>query len=384
MPRPLANSNSSHQTGDQDGGNAVEESGLTRKQIIEAELLNSIVDKADPSEYFARRASLREAYQGICNQLEEKCEVDKGGNSLLIDDLQKSLNDVERSYQDIGAGGKELAADAETLVSIAKTLSVQVNMLHNANAERVVTPENFANALILWMNSQPQCAQHTPSVCNPLLIDETEVDSEDPPSGMSQVKNSLDESESVSAPPKISFDQWRWFGRQNYGTLTYDVSINNVSLQTKVPNDQVVASSEVVNKERAKRQKDVKEEAVVLKDKHLESVDDEVSVARELDKVRKALKKAWKDDSSIDYFKFVMDPTDFGMTVQNMFYISFLIKDGHVRLSMSDEQLPVLLPVSDEERQNLQVDNRSAAATNQAIISLSYEDWEEMARAMNS
>ncbi|KAJ1353332.1 Non-structural maintenance of chromosomes element 4 A [Parelaphostrongylus tenuis] len=359
MPRPLANSNSSHQTGNEDGRNAVEENGLTRKQIIEAESLNSIVDKADPSE----RASLCEAYQGICNQLEEKCEVDSGGNSLLNDDLQKSLNDVERSYQDIGAGDKEVATDAETLVSIA-------------NAERVVTPENFANAL-------PRCAQHPPSVSNPLLLDETEVDSEDSPSGMSQVENNLDESEGVSAPPKISFDQWRWFGRQNYGTLTHDVSIKNVSLQTKVPNDQVVASSEVVKMKQAQRQKDVKEEAVVLENKHLESVDDEVSLARELDKVRKALKKAWKDESSICYFKFVLDPTDFGMTVQNMLYISYLIKDGHVRMTMNDEQLPVLLPVSDEERQNL-LDNKSAAVTNQAIISFSYEDWEELVRAMNS
>ncbi|KAJ1363568.1 hypothetical protein KIN20_023467, partial [Parelaphostrongylus tenuis] len=33
MPRPLASSNSSYQTGNEDGGTTVEENGLTRKQI---------------------------------------------------------------------------------------------------------------------------------------------------------------------------------------------------------------------------------------------------------------------------------------------------------------------------------------------------------------
>ncbi|KAJ1352591.1 hypothetical protein KIN20_008981 [Parelaphostrongylus tenuis] len=105
---------------------------------------------------------------------------------------------------------------------------------------------------------------------------------------MSQVKNSLDESKGVFAPPKV-------------------------------PNGQVVASPEVIKKERVKRQKDVKEETVVLKNKHSESVDDEVSVAREIYKVRKALKRAWKDVAYIDCYKFVMDPPDLGMTIQNVF-----------------------------------------------------------------
>ena len=38
----------------------------------------------------------------------------------------------------------------------------------------------------------------------------------------------------------------------------------------------------------------------------------------------------------MDYFKFVIDPDGFGNTVENMFHISFLVKDGRVSFCVMD------------------------------------------------
>uniref|UniRef100_A0A0K0DK99 Non-structural maintenance of chromosomes element 4 n=1 Tax=Angiostrongylus cantonensis TaxID=6313 RepID=A0A0K0DK99_ANGCA len=306
MPRPLRNSNRTYEDENQDEEDVAQENGLTRKQIEEANYLNSIVNNAEPSEYFAKRASLREAYQDICSQFEGVPEVDKEDSSVVIENLKKSLDDVDRSFQNIGAGGKELAADADTLLSMAKTLKAQMQSLQNANAERV----------ILHMTAQPQCrAPCTLGDDNPLLIEDTEIDGTGSLAEAYEAPNNPDQPGKASVPPKISLDQWAWFSRQNYGTLTYDVSFNYQSLRPVVSNDHEAASQVVSRKEQIKRKKDAKEEAVVLTNKQLGCIDDELSVAQELDKVRKGLKRAWEKNPSSDFYSFVVDPTDFGKTV---------------------------------------------------------------------
>lgn len=41
-------------------------------------------------------------------------------------------------------------------------------------------------------------------------------------------------------------------------------------------------------------------------------------------------------------FDFVVNPRSFGQTVENLFYVSFLIKEGNVGLAMADDGLPTL------------------------------------------
>ncbi|RCN26583.1 Nse4 protein, partial [Ancylostoma caninum] len=187
-----------------------------------------------------------------------------------------------------------------------------------------------------------------------------------------------------STAPKISLEQWAWFGRQDHGTLTYDVSFDYQSLRSIVSEDCIAPSTVKPKKERIKRGKDEKEAAVVLTNRQTQSADDEVSVALELDNVRKSLKRAWKEAPSVDFYSFVIDPEDFAKTVENMFYVSFLVKDGRVRLSVGETGLPVLLHVSSEERERLHVDDRSVAETHQAIFSFNYDMWEAMVEALNT
>jgi hypothetical protein len=44
----------------------------------------------------------------------------------------------------------------------------------------------------------------------------------------------------------------------------------------------------------------------------------------------------------IALFKFVINPYSFGQTIENLFYVSFLIRDGKVGISMDDRGLPYL------------------------------------------
>lgn len=54
------------------------------------------------------------------------------------------------------------------------------------------------------------------------------------------------------------------------------------------------------------------------------------------------LKYGIDDEGNVDLFRFVINPKSFGQTIENMFYVSFLIRDGSVGIVVSDEGLPYL------------------------------------------
>lgn len=50
----------------------------------------------------------------------------------------------------------------------------------------------------------------------------------------------------------------------------------------------------------------------------------------------KALNDEYKknDNMPVDYYKFVIDTEDFGLTVENIFYTSFILNDGKIKLTL--------------------------------------------------
>lgn len=48
------------------------------------------------------------------------------------------------------------------------------------------------------------------------------------------------------------------------------------------------------------------------------------------------------DDSGVNFFRFIVHPKSFGQTVENLFYVSFLIRDGSVGVGEDGDGLPTL------------------------------------------
>ena len=97
------------------------------------------------------------------------------------------------------------------------------------------------------------------------------------------------------------------------------------------------------------RLKDVQEQAQEEAETAFQAEDDE-----ETERIMR--KYGLKDNGCIDLLKFVVNPRSFGQTVENMFYVSFLIRDAKVKLTYDSDEFPTLgkfSPTDEQEARQL-------------------------------
>ncbi|XP_053731343.1 non-structural maintenance of chromosomes element 4 homolog A [Synchiropus splendidus] len=73
----------------------------------------------------------------------------------------------------------------------------------------------------------------------------------------------------------------------------------------------------------------------------------------------------------IPYYEFVINPTSFSLTVENIFHTSFLIRDGLARLYLDGDKLPCIAPVEND-------DGVESATRAQSIVSINQKMWKEL------
>jgi len=89
------------------------------------------------------------------------------------------------------------------------------------------------------------------------------------------------------------------------------------------------------------------------------------------------------DRNPISYFNFILDPQSFTKSVENMFHFSFLVKEGKASFRLDDDGrgLPFVAPLKVSKKSGSskdQNDGNDAEDRHQAIISLAYDDWEDL------
>ena len=98
---------------------------------------------------------------------------------------------------------------------------------------------------------------------------------------------------------------------------------------------------------------------------------------------KKLLKKVGKDNS-VSLFQCVVDPNSFAKTVENLFYISFLIKDGRLILEKDlDRGIPMLkiketAKDADKNRQDIQRQKENEFKQNHIIFQIDIPTWRKI------
>ncbi|KFD54066.1 hypothetical protein M513_05085 [Trichuris suis] len=117
----------------------------------------------------------------------------------------------------------------------------------------------------------------------------------------------------------------------------------------------------------------------------LESASQEAdTTTRACQHVYSHLKKAFRSNKKkpVDFFRFILHPTKFSTTVENLFHLTFLVHDGLVNMVANESGIS-LEPLKPHGRfqsaeQRLSNDDNSKAA--QSVLSLSVREWKVLVR----
>lgn len=80
-----------------------------------------------------------------------------------------------------------------------------------------------------------------------------------------------------------------------------------------------------------------------------------------------------RSNGAVPLFKFCFNPQSFGQTVENLFYVSFLVKEGRAGIMYDSDGMPTIGTAQDRN-----MAQRQAAPRNQAVFTLSFDVWREV------
>lgn len=119
---------------------------------------------------------------------------------------------------------------------------------------------------------------------------------------------------------------------------------------------------------------------------HLDDVKHGKKMTEIIQEIFKRLVAAVKTaQEPVGLFEYVLNPFSFSQSVENLFYMSFLVHDGKVKLDVDEFNVPVIspqpeLPVDPIERR-AEERRRAQAAPHQMIFDLDYQTWRELCEA---
>ncbi|KAF1927324.1 Nse4-domain-containing protein [Didymella exigua CBS 183.55] len=83
-------------------------------------------------------------------------------------------------------------------------------------------------------------------------------------------------------------------------------------------------------------------------------------------------------EPAVHLFDFAINPLDFGQTVENLFYISFLVREGNAQIVKDNDGLPLLAPAAPR---GVSEQRDQGAQKHQAVFSIDYLTWQMFTKA---
>jgi len=129
-------------------------------------------------------------------------------------------------------------------------------------------------------------------------------------------------------------------------------------------------------KEKEKEKESAKQSTKPIQLSSLDETDRGEPTTAQVDHLLNTLWSIYEDQGGnpICFFEFVTNPHSFGQTVENIFYASFLVRDGHAQIMLDEDQLPVIVPIQKDEMEK----GKDRVQKHQVVISITQDEWKSI------
>ncbi|KAH3907943.1 hypothetical protein HBH56_183190 [Parastagonospora nodorum] len=337
----------------------------------------------NPNQDPEKRRRLRATLRDHSRMVEENRDEMVKPNNLLLDALKKQDSIFGKVRQTADA-----ALDSRFLVNASELAGKKLNSSLQGNAGVGIDLDQFVSKCIFFMKSGGHAADDEEAPAVPVPEDEDDAGDD-----------GLD---------------WALLGRQacfpcNKRPPTISFLLGPLSVEKRVRSTQRKARSQRQPVGPATRPQEMKEGDMQQSENsnlsnlvksinvrlrsHIEKVDEKVS--EELSEIpdeevqnedvaaasrRHRAAVAPSQELAVSLLDFAINPHDFGQTVENLFYISFLVREGNAKIMKDEDGLPLLMPAKAHEMSDAREAN---IQKNQAVLSIDYTTWKMFIQAFD-
>ncbi|CAH0698536.1 unnamed protein product [Spodoptera exigua] len=131
---------------------------------------------------------------------------------------------------------------------------------------------------------------------------------------------------------------------------------------------------------RAPRRQVERQQAVQLKEpEKVDRLEKQEEGSAMVTRVNRFINKWYKQNNRpLSYFHAVLDPTSFSRSVENIYHVSFLVRDGKVSITLDNENgLPFITPLTPSQQES------DKSGEKQFIVSIDMRRWQDLVSAFD-
>ncbi|MCJ1268726.1 nuclear protein [Lobaria immixta] len=341
----------------------------------------------DPDQDMDERRAVRKGIRDLSKELtDSRAEYLAAGSDGLVKTLEKA-NEIFESVKQTS----DATLDSRLLVSAADLSAKRTTQLNVGDASHGIDVDDFVGKCITFMRRGPSTGDTISSSRRRGRQDDSDEDG-------SAAENSADEGDAFN---------WEWLGRQAcfpnsvrppvpgflLGPLSVQKRVRKQTqrrerLQKRDPRDAVrpeeLKSQDLEQVENSNLTTQCKNIRALLVQKMKEGAEQaslDVRDGMSVSEIKAVMdRNNIASDKGVPLFHFVINPRSFGQTVENLFYVSFLIKEGSVGIGNDSDGVPTLHGT--KARPPAQIKAQSIQK-HQAVFHLDYETWEDLIDAYN-
>ncbi|KAI1738174.1 Nse4 C-terminal-domain-containing protein [Xylaria scruposa] len=363
----------------------------SRRRTLEPEIIadGDESDQYDPDQPLEERRKVQRGYRDLIRGLQENTDELSNPRSLFLHETLERANQLSHHVKQTG----EAIIDSKLLVAAADASYRRAARLANGNVAQGIDVDEFVSKCITYMRLGGGIAED----------DAPELTSTQQQRRQT-VRGNPEDSDDDEIGDEGDMMNWEHLGRFAclpsirrpavpgflLGPLSVEKKVRKV-VKRSAPfraDNLRETRPEVLNAEDVQRAEKNDLTAICAKIlRRLQEVQDEAQTEVEaafenhgdVEAQRLMNKYGLRDTGGIDLLKFVINPKSFGQTVENMFYVSFLIRDGAIQIEFDENGLPSLQPTAGQDPTATKRD----AQRHQAVLSIDMQMWRDIIEAFN-